>query len=96
MKYRFFSRMTPLGEHIKLFVLAENEEKEELHEVLLKDGKFFPTSELMRNIVDGFQDMKEISQKDAIRFYEEDGFKEAFQEDMDWNDIEGNEKDSLS
>jgi len=31
------------------------------------------TSELMKNMVDGFQDMKEISQEDAMRFYEEDG-----------------------
>jgi hypothetical protein len=31
----------------------------------------------MKNMVDGFQDMKEISQEDATRFYEEENFAEV-------------------
>jgi hypothetical protein len=77
MKYRFFSRITPMGEHIKLFILALDDDKEEMYEVALVDGELTETSELMKNIVDGFQDMKEISQEDAMRFYEEDGAAEA-------------------
>jgi len=77
MKYRFFSRITPMGEHIKLFILALDDDKEELYEVALVDGELTETSELMKNIVDGFQDMKEITQEDAMRFYEEDGAAEA-------------------
>jgi hypothetical protein len=77
MKYRFFSRITPMGEHIKLFILALDDDKEEMYEVALVDGELTETSELMKNIVDGFQDMKEITQEDAMRFYEEDGAAEA-------------------
>lgn len=77
MKYRFFSRITPMGEHIKLFILALDDDREELYEVALVDGELTETSELMKNIVDGFQDMKEITQEDAMRFYEEDGAAEA-------------------
>jgi len=77
MKYRFFSRITPMGEHIKLFILALDDDREELYEVALVDGELTETSELMKNIVDGFQDMKEITQEDAMRFYEEDGVAEA-------------------
>ena len=32
---------------------------------------------LMKNIVDGFQDMKEISMEDAMRFYEEENIAEV-------------------
>jgi hypothetical protein len=77
MKYRFFSRITPMGEHIKLFILALDDDKEEMYEVALVDGELTETSELMKNMIDGFQDMKEISQEDAMRFYEEDGAAEA-------------------
>ena len=66
-----------MGEHIKLFILALDDDKEEMYEVALVDGELTETSELMKNIVDGFQDMKEISQEDAMRFYEEDGAAEA-------------------
>jgi hypothetical protein len=31
----------------------------------------------MKNIVDGFQDMKEISMEDAMRFYEEENIAEV-------------------
>jgi len=77
MKYRFFSRITPMGEHIKLFILAIDDDKKEMYEVALVDGELTETSELMKNMVDGFQDMKEITQEDAMRFYEEDGAAEA-------------------
>jgi hypothetical protein len=77
MKYRFFSRITPMGEHIKLFILALDDDKEEMYEVALVDGELTETSELMKNMIDGFQDMKEITQEDAMRFYEEDGAAEA-------------------
>lgn len=66
-----------MGEHIKLFILALDDDKEEMYEVALVDGELTETSELMKNIVDGFQDMKEITQEDAMRFYEEDGAAEA-------------------
>lgn len=66
-----------MGEHIKLFILALDDDREELYEVALVDGELTETSELMKNIVDGFQDMKEITQEDAMRFYEEDGAADA-------------------
>jgi hypothetical protein len=69
--------MTPMGEHIKLFILSVDDEKREMYETSLTDGELVETSELMKNMVDGFQDMKEISQEDAMRFYEEDGAAEA-------------------
>ena len=77
MKHRFFSRMTPMGEHIKLFILSVDDEKQELYETALVDGELVETSELMKNIVDGFQDMKEISMEDAMRFYEEENIAEV-------------------
>lgn len=77
MKYRFFSRITPTGGHIKLFMLAIDDDKEEMYELALVDGELTETSELVKNMIDGFQDMKEISQEDAMRFYEEDGAAEA-------------------
>ena len=69
--------MTPMGEHIKLFVLSVDDEKRELYETALVDGELVETSELMKNIVDGFQDMKEISMEDAMRFYEEENIAEV-------------------
>ena len=69
--------MTPMGEHIKLFVLSIDDEKQELYETALVDGELVETSELMKNIVDGFQDMKEISMEDAMRFYEEENIAEV-------------------
>jgi hypothetical protein len=69
--------MTPMGEHIKLFILSVDDEKRELYETSLTDGELVETSELMKNMVDGFQDMKEISQEDATRFYEEENFAEV-------------------
>jgi hypothetical protein len=69
--------MTPMGEHIKLFVLSVDDEKRELYETALVDGELVETSELMKNIVDGLQDMNEISMEDATRFYEEENFAEV-------------------
>lgn len=69
--------MTPMGEHIKLFILSVDDEKQELYETALVDGELVETSELMKNIVDGFQDMKEISMEDAMRFYEEENIAEV-------------------
>lgn len=69
--------MTPMGEHIKLFVLSVDDDKRELYETALVDGELVETSELMKNIVDGFQDMKEISMEDAMKFYEEENFAEV-------------------
>lgn len=69
--------MTPMGEHIKLFVLSVDDEKQELYETALVDGELVETSELMKNIVDGFQDMKEINMEDAMRFYEEENIAEV-------------------
>jgi len=69
--------MTPMGEHIKLFVLSVDDEKRELYETALVDGELVETSELMKNIVNGFQDMKEISMEDAMRFYEEENIAEV-------------------
>jgi hypothetical protein len=66
-----------MGEHIKLFVLSVDDEKQELYETALVDGELVETSELMKNIVDGFQDMKEISMEDAMRFYEEENIAEV-------------------
>ena len=69
--------MTPMGEHIKIFILSTDDEKRELYETALVDGELVETSELMKNIVDGFQDMKEISMEDAMRFYEEENIAEV-------------------
>ena len=77
MKFRFFSRVTPAGEHIKLFILAIDDDKEELYEVTLVGGELVETSELMQSMVNGFQDMEEISQEDAMRIYENNGAAEA-------------------
>ena len=77
MKFRFFSRVTPAGEHIKLVILAIDDDKEELYEVTLVGGELVETSELMQSMVNGFQDMEEISQEDAMRIYENNGAAEA-------------------
>ena len=78
MNFRFFSRTRPNGDPVALFVLAVDDENEEMYEVVLKNGKLVDTSELMKNIIDGFQDMKEISQEEAMKTYADSGIKEAF------------------
>ncbi len=77
VNFRFFSRVTPSGQHIKLFILAIDDDKEELYEVTLVDGELVETSELMNSMVNGFQDMEEINQEVAMRIYENDGAGEA-------------------
>jgi hypothetical protein len=78
MNYRFFSRTRPNGDPVSLFILAVDDENEEMYEVVLKDGELVDTSELMKNIIDGFQDMKEISQEEAMKTYADSGIEKAF------------------
>ncbi len=75
MKYRFFTRFTPTGENIKLFILDLNDN--ELHEYYLHNGKMKETTELMKVMIDGFQDLREIDMEEAAEIYQKDGFKEA-------------------
>ena len=71
MKYRFFTKMRPDGEHIKLYLLASNKKKKELHELVLEDGEFKETSAFMKIMIDGLQDVEEINQKKASELYED-------------------------
>jgi len=73
MKRRFFTK----GENTKLFMLSIDEEKEELHEYFLSNGKWEETTELMKIMIDGFQGIEEISQEEASKLYEDKGFEEA-------------------
>jgi F0F1-type ATP synthase epsilon subunit len=77
MKYRFFKKTIPSGKSVKLFVLAIDEEKEELHEYLLSDGKLGETSELMKIMIDGFQNIDEIDEEEASSEFQDMGFDEA-------------------
>ena len=71
MKYRFFTKIRPDGEHIKLYLLASNGNKKELHELVLEDGEFKETSAFMKIMIDGLQDVEEINQKKASELYED-------------------------
>jgi F0F1-type ATP synthase epsilon subunit len=77
MKYRFFKKTIPSGKSVKLFVLAIDEEKEELHEYLLSDGKLNETSELMKIMIDGFQNIDEIDEDEASSEFKDMGFDDA-------------------
>jgi hypothetical protein len=57
--------------------LSIDEEKEELHEYFLSNGKWEETTELMKIMIDGFQGIEEISQEEASKLYEDKGFEEA-------------------
>lgn len=73
MKNRFFTK----GENVKLFLLSIDEEKEELRECFLSNGKWEDTSDLMKIMIDGFQGIEEIDEKTASELYEDKGFDEA-------------------
>lgn len=73
MKNRFFTK----GENVKLFMLSVDDEKEELFEYFLSDGKWEETADLMKIIIDGFQGIEEIDEKTASELYEDKGFDEA-------------------
>lgn len=81
MKNRFFTK----GENTKLFMLSIDEEKEELHEYFLSDGKWKETADLMKIMIDGFQGIEEIDDKKASELYGDKGFDEAMSE-MDDSD----------
>lgn len=75
-KHRFFTRFTPKGENIKLFVL-DLSDKEKIYEYYLHNGKMKETTELMKVMIDGFQNIREIDAEEAADLYLKDGFKEA-------------------
>jgi hypothetical protein len=76
MERRFFTK----GENTKLFMLSIDEEKEELHEYFLSNGKWEETTELMKIMIDGFQGIEEISQEEASKLYEDKGFEKAMKQ----------------
>lgn len=80
MEFRYFSRVTPGDKHIKLFVLAVDDKNQEMYEVALEKGKFVDTSELMKVIIDGSQDLEEISKKEAMDIYSGAGVEKAFED----------------
>jgi hypothetical protein len=73
MKNRFFTK----GENVKLFMLSIDDEKEELYEYFLSDGKWEETADLMKIIIDGFQGIEEIDEKKASELYRDKGFDKA-------------------
>jgi hypothetical protein len=73
MKNRFFTK----GDNAKLFMLSIDEEKEELHEYFLSNGKWEETSDLMKIMIDGFQGIEEIDEKKASELYKEKDFDKA-------------------
>jgi hypothetical protein len=73
MKNRFFTK----GENVKLFLLSIDEEKEELRECFLSNGKWEDTSDLMKIMIDGFNGIEEIDEKTASELYRDKGFDEA-------------------
>lgn len=75
MKYRFFTKTRPNGEHIKLFLLATDEKKKEIHELMLDKDEWKETSSFIKIMIDGLQDVKEINQEKALELY--DGLKNA-------------------
>lgn len=77
MKYRFFTKTTPSGENVKLFLLAIDEEKEELDEYFLSNKAWEETSDLMKIMIDGFQGIREISQEEAMEIYKSSGLEDA-------------------
>lgn len=81
MKKRFFTK----GEDVKLFYLIIDDEKKELHEYVLKDGKWEMTSELMKIMIDGFQGIREIDENEASNLYKDKGFEEAMRDLGDLN-----------
>lgn len=81
MKKRFFTK----GEDVKLFYLIIDDEKKELHEYVLKDGKWEMTSELMKIMIDGFQGIREIDENEASNLYKDKGFEEAMKDLGDLN-----------
>jgi F0F1-type ATP synthase epsilon subunit len=81
MKKRFFTK----GEDVKLFYLIIDDEKKELHEYVLKDGKWEMTSELMKIMIDGFQGIREIDENEASNLYKDKGFEDAMKDLGDLN-----------
>ncbi len=79
MKYRFFTKTTPSGENVKLFLLAIDEEKEELDEYFLSNKTWEETSDLMKIMIDGFQGIREISQEEAMKIYKPSGLEDAME-----------------
>ena len=73
MKNRFFTK----GDNAKLFMLSIDEEKEELYEYFLSDGKWEETADLMKIIIDGFQGLEEINEGKASELYSDRGFDKA-------------------
>ena len=73
MKNRFFTK----GENVKLFMLSIDDEKEELHEYFLSDGKWEQTADLMKIMIDGFQGIEEVDEKTASELYKDKGFDKA-------------------
>ena len=73
MNIRFFTKRT----HTRLFMLAIDDEKEELHERFLSDGTWEDTSDLMDLLIKGSTEIDEIDEKTASELYKDRGFEEA-------------------
>ena len=73
MSIRFFTK----GNNTKLFMLAIDDEKEELRECFLSDGTWEDTSDLMDLLVKGSTEIDEIDEKTASELYKDKGFEEA-------------------
>ena len=73
MSIRFFTK----GNNTKLFMLAIDDEKEELRECFLSDGTWEDTSDLMDLLIKGSAEIEEIDEKTASELYKDKGFEEA-------------------
>ena len=73
MSIRFFTK----GNNTKLFMLAIDDEKEELRECFLSDGTWEDTSDLMDLLIKGSTEIDEIDEKTAAELYKDKGFEEA-------------------
>jgi hypothetical protein len=73
MSIRFFTK----GNNTKLFMLAIDEEKEELRECFLSNGTWEDTSDLMDFLIKGSTEIDEIDEKTASELYKDKGFEEA-------------------
>ena len=73
MSIRFFTK----GNNTKLFMLAIDDEKEELRECFLSDGTWEDTSDLMDLLIKGSTEIDEIDAKTASELYKDKGFEEA-------------------
>ena len=73
MNIRFFTKRT----HTRLFMLAIDDEKEEIRECFLSDGTWEDTSDLMDLLIKGSTEIDKIDEKTASELYKDRGFSEA-------------------